>query len=338
MQRSEHEFRIWLDSLGFDVSEVKPLRGDVSPRRYFRLRFSDGEGAVLAAYPGNDREAATERFLATTRLFETAGIPVPRILASAPRRGFLLVEELGPVSLFELINGSFANLRPHVEAAIEIRERLASQPAEHYSEVNPHLDTHRLSEELDDAKDVFLNAREFSGSESDRLALYSALDELLRRLGTEPLVPSHRDFMSRNLMLPAPQRGPVVIDHQDACLAPRFYDLASLLNDSLFVTVEQEEELLGELVGKKVALEGYRRCAVQRALKATATYLKFALRGFDRLLVLVPPTLARAARNLELLPEHRLLTDHACERWRDRRAVNRGIESLLRPAPSPLER
>ena len=74
---------------------------------------------------------------------------------------------------------------------------------------------------------------------------------------------------------------------------------------------------------------GYRRCAVQRTLKATATYVKFALRGFDRHLALVAPTLARAAFQLECLPEGSSVPAAIFSRWRDRESINEGVERLL---------
>ena len=57
-------------------------------------------------------------------------------------------------------------------------------------------------------------------------------------------MPCHRDFMVRNLMPLRGRRGLVVLDHQDLRLGPPLYDLASLLNDTLFPPPEAEEALL----------------------------------------------------------------------------------------------
>jgi aminoglycoside/choline kinase family phosphotransferase len=95
-----------------------------------------------------------------------------------------------------------------------------------------------------------------------------------------------------------------VLDHQDLRLGPPQYDLASLLNDSLFPTAPLEEQILSSVLGDDPALRrGYHRAAVQRTLKASGTYESFALRGFPRHRRLIPPTLERAVRHLAQLPE-----------------------------------
>ena len=76
-------------------------------------------------------------------------------------------------------------------------------------------------------------------------ALRAALDTLCASLGDEPPVPCHRDFMVRNLM-PLPNGALVVLDHQDLRLGPPLYDLASLLNDTLFPPPAAEEALLAK--------------------------------------------------------------------------------------------
>ena len=40
----------WLAGAGFDVREVHPLAGDVSPRRYERMTAADGTTTILALY------------------------------------------------------------------------------------------------------------------------------------------------------------------------------------------------------------------------------------------------------------------------------------------------
>jgi aminoglycoside/choline kinase family phosphotransferase len=327
----EDRFLSWLDSLGIQVAGVTPLPGDVSPRRYFRITKEPGTSAVLAVYPHPGQEAS-ERFLATTRLFGAAGIRVPHVLASDTAQGFVLLEDLGTVSLFDLVGGSWSDLQPLIEEAIGSLKTLAAHPVAEFGQINPPLDTRRLAEELRDAKAVFLGAHEFSGDDFAREALFSVLDKILEALATEPLVPSHRDFMSRNLMLSNTGARLAVIDHQDACLAPRCYDLASLLNDSFFPSLSQEEEFLGRISSGPKELLSYRRCAVQRTLKATATYVRFAVKGCDRRLALVTPTLARAALQLERLPEGNEVPSGIYDRWRDPVSIAEGIDRLLRTA------
>ncbi len=328
MDGAEARILPWLTSLGVEPRALIPLRGDVSARKYFRLAGSDG---VVAMYPPEQADQC-KRFLATTQLFEGAGIRVPRVLEANCGLGLLLLEDLGDVSLFDVGARGWGRQEPLYLQAIRISAALAGGSKADFS-LNPPLDAHRLADELAAAHDIFLGEPEFSGSTLERDALASSLDALCGALELEPLVPSHRDFMSRNLMLRAddPERL-VVIDHQDACLAPRYYDLASLLNDSFFPTADQERTLLTGVCGTTEELCGYRRCAVQRAIKASATFIRFAQAGFPRHLPLVAPTLERAAIHLERLPEGASIPKSLFRRWRSPAAIDRG---LRRTAAAP---
>ena len=89
----------------------------------------------------------------------------------------------------------------------------------------------------------------------------------------------------------------------NAQIAAPHYDLASLLNDSLFPPEDVEARLLERATGRARADDGYRRAVAQRALKATGTFAAFAARGSSRHLGLIPQTLGRATVHLLELPE-----------------------------------
>ena len=97
--------------------------------------------------------------------------------------------------------------------------------------------------------------------------------------------------------------GVAVLDFQDLRPGPPAYDLASLLNDSLFASPELEERIVGESLERIGGRESYRRAVAQRCLKAVGTYVKFASTGGTRHLRLIPPTLERAVGQLVRLPE-----------------------------------
>jgi aminoglycoside/choline kinase family phosphotransferase len=131
--------------------------------------------------------------------------------------------------------------------------------------------------------------------------------------------------MSRNLMPLDDQGGLAVLDHQDLRLGPAFYDLASLLNDTLFPPPEIEEELLATALPNLQAQTGetartarseYHRAAAQRTLKAVGTYTSFSLRGADRHLPLIGPTLSRCLDHLARIPEGEALAEDLGHLWR----------------------
>jgi hypothetical protein len=149
-------------------------------------------------------------------------------------------------------------------------------------------------------------------------SLRAALEALCAGLGDEPPVPCHRDFMVRNLM-PRPEGGLVVLDHQDLRLGPPLYDLASLLNDTLFPPPAGEAALLAAALpsgaDRGPFLQSYHRAAAQRTLKAVGTYAKFARLGADRHLPLIAPTLARFVNHFSQIPEGTTLSPRLREAW-----------------------
>ncbi len=300
----------WLAAAGFPECEPLPLPGDVSPRRYTRLVGPDGGSAILATYPPEIRDTCT-RFLRTTALLEPAGVPVPRVLASSCDEGWMLVEDLGPETLAEWGRGRpWSELQPYFERGLELVDRIGRIPVKSVEGLNPRLGGELLRKELAQTWDLFLQPRALTGGEPLTRALSAALDAICANLDAETPVTCHRDFMVRNLMPVA--GGLIVLDHQDLRLGPPAYDLASLLNDSLFPPPGMEEVLLARASFDRVS---YHRAAAQRTLKAIGTYASFALRGADRHLPLVPPTLGRCLAHLARVPESAPLASDLAQAW-----------------------
>jgi N-acetylmuramate 1-kinase len=305
------------------VAQIQPLPGDVSPRRYTRVVFSDEASAILATYPPEAR-ATCPRFLRTSELLTGTGVPVPRVLAADCDRGFMLVEDLGAQTLADWKDRPWSLLSLYFERAVRLGERIARLPVESVADLNPRLDGALLRRELQQTWDLFLAPRGLTGDGVLTEALRVALDAICDRLGSGPAAPCHRDFMSRNLMPLDDQGGLAVLDHQDLRLGPAFYDLASLLNDTLFPPPEIEEELLAAALPNLQAQTGdtasaarteYHRAAAQRTLKAVGTYTSFSLRGADRHLPLIGPTLSRCLGHLARIPEGEALAENLGRLW-----------------------
>jgi aminoglycoside/choline kinase family phosphotransferase len=304
------EVAAWLATLGQPALEILPLPGDVSQRRYARVRLADGSTAILATYPPEVRPVCP-RFLRTTELLRQADVPAPRVFASDCSAGFMLLEDLGSQTLGDWKGRPWSELRLYFERARQLGERIARLPAAEVAGLNPPLGTELLRRELTQTWDLFLVPRGLTGDAASTTALRALLDDLCARLGDGPLVPCHRDFMSRNLMPLDSQGGVAVLDHQDLRLGPAAYDLASLLNDTLFPPPDIEEDLLGA-----TDRTGYHRAAAQRTLKAVGTYTAFALRGSGRHLPLVAPTLARCLNHLSRIPEGEAFAEDLGRLWR----------------------
>ncbi|MEP7009734.1 MAG: phosphotransferase [Acidobacteriota bacterium] len=315
----------WLAARGFASERIEPLPGDVSPRRYGRVRLASGGSAIVAFYPEEIRPAA-ERFLRATALLQSIEVPVPGVLAADLSEGLMLIEDLGEKTLAERHDLDDEKIAPYFRHAAELGRRIAKlPPAALLDEAtgepwNPPLDGPLLRRELQQTWDVFLIPRALLGSPEQHRAIGTLFDEICACMGAEPPVACHRDFMARNLIPRSAISGAVgevaVIDHQDLRFGPPRYDLASLLNDTRFPSPALEAELLESTLGDPGKIESYHRAAAQRTLKAVGTFAKFADRGAPRHLPLIAPTLARALRHLERIPEGDAIVSKLKELWR----------------------
>ncbi len=313
-ESSRERLLAWLRERGFEAEGIEELRGDVSSRSYCRVRLPGGRSAVVASYPV-DLHSACQRFLTTTRLLEEIEIPVPAVLEADCQAGLILLEDVGDKSLFDLTGLAWIELVPLLEQAVGLACRIRELPVDQIERLNPGLDGALLWQEIEKTWKVFLRPRGLTGPPELTRALERALHDLCETLGAEPPLANHRDFMARNLMLPSRSGPPVVIDHQDLRLGPRFYDLASLMNDSLFPPHPLENALLSDLIQTEEDRAGYRRAAIQRTLKATGTFAAFAEQGNERHLALIPPTLTRTLHHLEQLAETHALAGPLREIW-----------------------
>lgn len=341
------ELRGWLRGHGARPETLRPLPGDVSPRRYARVSLDDTAGltpvdrsAILALYPATSREAC-QRFEATTRVLLAASIPVPALLATDCSRGWMLLADAGARTLYDWAHDELATssprsesqpahiltaeawvtLEPFFDRAVDMAGAISRLDPSIVGELNPILDGEILLRELRQTWEVFLEPEGMVGDPALAEKLWTMLRRLVTELARPRPTPCHRDFMARNLVPLREGSEPgalILLDHQDLRLGPPHYDLASLLNDSLFPPPQLAARLLRRTLPGEADPLLYHRAAAQRTLKAVGTYASFARRGVERHLPLIPPTLGRALHHLERLPEAAPLVPALSELWRGR--------------------
>ncbi|HVR30748.1 MAG TPA: phosphotransferase, partial [Thermoanaerobaculia bacterium] len=304
----------WLGAVGLGAAgpecSVEWLSGDVSPRRYYRVRSGD-DSAIVAFYPPELRPVG-RRFQRTSELLAAAGVRVPAIRRFDEDAGLMMLEDLGTETLFDWRGRPWDALSPSLEAALAAARRVARIDVGALAELLPPLDAVGLERELGVTWDVFLVPQGLTGDETLRRRLRARLEVLCAELEAEGLVPCHRDFMARNLV-PVPATGEIaVLDHQDLRLGPRSYDVASLFNDSLFPPERVVRELAGDEIWRSA---GYHRAVVQRTLKIVGTFVSFARRGEPRYLPMVPMSLARCLESLAALPDDGGLASDLRRTW-----------------------
>jgi len=232
-------FSAWLARIapawGLKPDTVRLASADASFRRYFRID-ADATGTpgpasriVMDAPPDQEDSAP---FVQIAQLLQDAGVKAPRVLDWEPATGFMLLEDLGRQTLLEVIDPADAEAaRPLYAKAIDalIAWQLASRPA-----VLPPYDRALLERELALFPQWYVTQHRgvaVEGKLKERLARSFAA--IVENNLAAPSVYVHRDFMPRNLMVPAGDGAGVgVLDFQDAVYGPITYDIASLMRDA----------------------------------------------------------------------------------------------------------
>ena len=229
----QQAFQTWLDGLiavhALDPASVRTASADASFRRYFRVDSPAGSRIIMDAPPEKEN---CEPFVRIAGLMHDAGLLVPRILAWDAQQGFMLLDDLGQHTLMEVIDPQAAPPLALYQRALDalLPWQQASRPG-----VLPAYDTALLRRELELFPEWYLGRhRGLSLSEAQRQTLDACFERIIAHNLRGPSVYVHRDFMPRNLMMPAQQDEPRlgVLDFQDAVYGPVTYDIASLTRDA----------------------------------------------------------------------------------------------------------
>ncbi len=337
------------NSLPFSTSldRCVKLAGDASNRRYYRLHLSGGpiQSLILMqladpeefkaseeAVSGSDGDIKELPFLNVLIHLQAVGVTVPRLYFFDEPAGLLFLKDFGDVTLAQACQGaSIATIEGLYRQAIDVLVQLhvhASVPS-----ISPCLAFSRSFDaqlylwEFDHFLEYGVVARQGKsmGSE-DSLAVQEEFQKIAEWLVDQPMVFTHRDYHSRNLMVDGDQLG--VIDFQDALLGPVTYDLASLLRDSYIALNESlidellvyyQEKMCQALPSSQHSVmllndaDTFRRLfdysSIQRNLKAAGRFVYIdRVKGNPNFLESIPRTLQNVRVNLMKYPQlHRLL-------------------------------
>ncbi|HRZ42337.1 MAG TPA: RNase adapter RapZ [Bacteroidales bacterium] len=256
------------------VEGLIPLpTGSGSGRRYYRLLSANGSliGAV------NPNHAENEAFMYLTNHFLSHGLPVPRVLAYDPSSGCYLQEDLGDVSLFDLLSGEHA--AEHLPLMKQVMHWLVQFQVKGVTGLDfgrcypgTPFDRKGALRDLLYFKYMFLR---LSGLEPDEAVLDDEFNALLEHLFGDYIAGfMYRDFQSRNIMIRDGM--PWFIDYQGGRQGPLAYDAASLLYQSrLQLPAEVRESLILQYID-----------ALQEYVAVDAGSMAQQIRGFALLRLL----------------------------------------------------
>ncbi|CAM3543101.1 aminoglycoside phosphotransferase family protein [Parendozoicomonas haliclonae] len=225
-------------------SGLKSVSGDASFRRYFRTEVAnDASYIVVDAPPASENCKA---FVAIANSWRQQGVRTPAVHSVDLERGYMLLEDFGDTLLYSglqqpaLGDHNIAvqaveqgEIRAHVQnlytTAIDALLALQStQVPEEYP--LPAYDAERLNMEMGLFPEWCL--RQLLGmelAEDEQNLLQNLFQRFTQSALEQPIVPIHRDYHSRNIMMLPDGLG--LIDFQDALMGPVTYDPVSLLRD-----------------------------------------------------------------------------------------------------------
>jgi N-acetylmuramate 1-kinase len=292
------------------------MAGGASSRRYFRLKLPTGMGTAVAMYVPegaradevtNDAAPPPARwpFLEVRDLLASRGIDVPALVANDTARGWLLLEDLGDLTLAHVVARDPSRREELYTRAVNDLARAQAmlvQLPEGSIVASRAFDEELLSWEIHHFREWALEARGIALSAEDRALFAGVAERLARRVSGFARTFVHRDYQSRNLMV-RPDGRLCWIDFQDALLGPRVYDLVSLLNDSyqtfdrpfVFARLNDYAHTRGLDAAQRQAIaREFDWVTVQRKLKDAGRFVFIdRVKGNHTFLKFVEPTMAK---------------------------------------------
>lgn len=222
LSRDDFDLSAWCRSIVGSPTTVEPLFPGAGRRRYLRVRWASG--CAVAVRGSQPREFASFRRLAGE--LSHAGVPVPDVIASSPRRLWMLLTDLGDPALPSLRTSRIGFDRYAIESATALA-RLHDVP---YRKLSAQVVSEGMLLELQALWRSYVPACDLRLGRSDVNALSASSRSLVRRLATSRQSLVHGDYHARNILLGA--AGEVgVIDFQDARAGCPLVDVAAFAAD-----------------------------------------------------------------------------------------------------------
>ena len=313
-----------------------PLQGDASTRQYYRLSLEFQDGAeleprtlILMQLEAADVQGETD-FIRILKFLKGLHLPVPELFHFDPKRGLLLLQDCGDLTLEAHLSSSDPEALKHwYLKAVHLLAILQTDGTRSIQPDCPayHLkfDVEKLMWEMDFMLEHFIEGLQQNGlKSSQREELRKQLTSLCTFLAGQTPWFTHRDYHSRNLMVHNDEL--VLLDFQDARMGPSQYDLVSLLRDSYLplpnslvwelvdAFIQKKQELANLTIDREEFVRVFDLMSIQRNLKAIGTFgYQKKIKNNDRYMRYIEPTLeyVRQAftRRTELKSLHTILSE-----------------------------
>ncbi len=296
---------------GEQLISITPLPADMSPRRYFRLRHA-GPPLVAMVFDAlsmpeaGGSEAAIDAYDAVillTRYLSDRGMSVPRIYAESKDVAIILQDDFGDTFLADRATQDGQTLyKMAIDEVIRLQSAVQDK---NFFALKRSFTTEVYFREMEETPNFYLSSLAAPPADSLKQEILTHLRELAERVSTFPQTIALRDYHSWNILVKGDD-SLGIIDFQDALLAPRTYDLVSLLNDrdtDSLLGARQYGQLLDYFFSShpqgKELREEYPLVLLQRDLKVAGRLSKMVhVRGLPKYSRWIPGTVRRIAHTL----------------------------------------
>ncbi len=284
----------FLSDIGWAEAHIKPLAGDASFRRYFRVEKADKLAILMDAPPPHEDP---KPFIDVAQYLTGAGFRAPQIYGSNLEHGLVLIEDFGDQRMREHLDDEPQDEEAIYKQAIDIIIKLAAaQPAD-----VPAYDEETYIREVNLLPEWYLPAVNI---ECDSAVYENLWKEALTPIYGAKKVTVLRDYHAENAMLLS-DGDMGIIDFQDALVGHQAYDLVSLLQDARRdVSPELEQKMLAYYTDNidvdKDFLDHYAILGAQRNAKIIGIFARLCFRdGKHKYLDYLPRMWGLLERDLE---------------------------------------
>ena len=280
----------WLGRYGIEA-KPKPLTGDASLRKYYRIKESFHSGIIMDA---SAQPESVKPFVDIGHRLYEAEVRTPKVNAFDLKQGFVFMEDMGDRHLYDVIKTE--GIHYYLQAIDTIVKM-------QYTDTDglPDYDRGFLLSEMSLMQEWYLDKYlGLSLSPEQKTVLEETFEKIADIVLEQPQgFFVHRDFHSRNLMFDCSDKI-VVIDFQDARVGAVTYDLVSLLRD-VYVELDAAEverlalyfrDIKGLDVDDETFMKWFDFTGLQRHIKILGIFARLALRdGKEGYLKDIPLTL-----------------------------------------------
>jgi N-acetylmuramate 1-kinase len=218
----------FLVDAGWGGGEIRPLAGDASFRRYFRVHHGEKRAVLMDAPPPQEDPRP---FIAVAEYLSGIGLSAPRILHRDLGQGLLLIEDFGDVRMRETVDANIATEMETYKGVVDVLIALHNYaPPSALTQQSVAL----FLEEVGLFTQWYCPTVGLSVDEADyRTAWEAVLTPVMQAL--EKPVTVLRDYHAENIMLIDGGAGTArygLLDFQDALSGHPAYDLVSMLEDA----------------------------------------------------------------------------------------------------------